>query len=238
MLDSPVMPARRLLQALVVTGATLILGPLVILLCPWNRHGPLFVRLARLWSGCLFRAAGLRLEVGGAEHVPADRAVALLANHVSLLDPPALFLAIPGNFRVVAKRSLFLVPIFGQALWAAGIIPIDRRRRERAIASLDRAAALLRRGLPVLLFPEGTRARAGGLQPFKKGPFVLALQAGVDIVPVIVRGTREALPKATVFARPGVVRVDFLPPVPTAHLTLADRDRLMAEVHARMSAAS
>ena len=230
------MPARRLLQALVVIGATLILGPLVIVLCPWNRHGPLFVRIARLWSRLWFRAAGVRLHVRGAHHVPADRAVALLANHLSLLDPPALMLAVPVNFRVVAKRSLFLVPVFGWAMWAAGIIPIDRRRRERAIASLDRAAALLRGGLSMLLFPEGTRARTGGLQPFKKGPFVLALNAGVDIVPIVLRGTRDLLPKATLFARPGEVQVEFLPPVPTAGLSIEDRDRLMAEVHARMSA--
>jgi 1-acyl-sn-glycerol-3-phosphate acyltransferase len=230
------MAGRALLQLVMVPAATLILGLAAILLCPFSRGGGLFLALARLWSRILFRAAGLSVEASGLELLHPGGAV-LVANHASLLDPPALVLALPVNPRLVAKRGLFYIPIFGQALWAAGVVPIDRGDRERAIESLQAAAARLRAGTPLLMFPEGTRSTDGRLQPLKKGAFVLAIQAGVPVQPIVVTGARALLPRGSVFIRAGTIRVRVLPPEPTASLSHADRDRLRERVEARLRAA-
>ncbi len=228
---------RALLQVLVVPAATILVGAAVILFCPFNRGGRLFLVLGRLWCRILCATAGVTVRVEGLENVDVSRPAVFVSNHQSLFDPPALMLALPVNFRVVAKRSLFYIPVFGQALWAAGIIPINRADRERAIASMDRAAARVRGGLSVLVFAEGTRSRDGRLQPFKKGAFVMAIQAQVPVQPVIVTGSRPVLPKGAIFARPGTVTVRFLPPVSTAGFIFAQRDRLIAAVAERMRAA-
>jgi 1-acyl-sn-glycerol-3-phosphate acyltransferase len=230
------MAARALLQLLAVPAATLVLGLAVILLCPFERSGRLFLGLARAWCRVLCRAAGVRVEVRGQARVRGRQPVVFVSNHASHFDPPALLLAIPVDVRIVAKRSLFLIPVFGQALWAAGIIPINRHDRERAIVSMQRAADRLRTGNSILVFPEGSRSRDGRLQPFKKGAFVTALQAQVPIQPVTVSGSREILPRGAIFARPGTVRVTFLESLATAGLTAADRDWLMQAVAQRMHA--
>jgi 1-acyl-sn-glycerol-3-phosphate acyltransferase len=228
---------RALLQILVVPAATGVVGAAIIILCPFNREGDLSLRLGRIWCRLLCAAAGVRVQVEAREHVPREQPVVFVSNHQSLFDPPALMLAIPVNFRVIAKRSLFFIPVFGQALWAAGIIPINRADRERAVASMQRAADRIRGGLSVLVFAEGTRSRDGHLQPFKKGAFVMAIQAQAPVQPVLVSGSRQVLPKGWLWARPGTVTVQFLPPVATAGLTFADRDALIATVAARLQAA-
>jgi 1-acyl-sn-glycerol-3-phosphate acyltransferase len=228
------MPPRALLQVLAVPAATLVLGLAVILLCPFDGGGRLFPRLARAWCRVLCGAAGVRIEIRGEARVREQPSVVFVSNHLSLFDPPALLLAVPVNFRFVAKRSLFLIPIFGQALWAAGIISIRRGDREKAIASMQRAAQRLRDGLSILVFAEGTRSRDGRLQPLKKGAFVMALEARAPVQPVLVSGSDQVLPRGALFARPGTIRVTFLEPSSTRDLALSDRDRLREVVGRRM----
>ncbi|MCZ6833758.1 MAG: lysophospholipid acyltransferase family protein [Acidobacteria bacterium] len=215
------------LQLVLVPISTLVLGLAMILLCPLDPTRRLFHHLARLWSGILCGGFGVRVQLEGVENVDPQRAAIFVANHQSLLDPPVLFFAIPANVRVIAKRSLFLVPIFGQALWAAGIIFINRRDRRNAIASMNRAAARIRGGVSVLIFAEGTRSRDGCLLPMKKGAFVLAIEAGVPVQPVLVTGTRDLLPRGSFFPRPGTVQVTFLPAIATDGLTYDDRHQLL-----------
>ncbi len=215
------------LQLVLVPGSTLVLGLAMILLCPLDPTRRLFHHLSRLWSSIICGAMGVRVQVEGRENVDPGQAAIFVANHQSLLDPPVLFFAIPANLRVIAKRSLFLVPIFGQALWAAGIIFINRKDRRNAIASMNRAAARIRGGMSVLIFAEGTRSRDGRLLPMKKGAFVLAIEAGVPVQPVLVTGTRDLLPRGALFPRPGTVRVTFLPALSTSGLTYDDRHQLL-----------
>ncbi|MFQ5671034.1 MAG: lysophospholipid acyltransferase family protein [Acidobacteriota bacterium] len=229
------MTARALLQLLAVLLVTLALAVVVIVLVPLARGTSVFPILARLWSRMVLRILGVRLEVDGVGRVDPSRAGVFISNHESLLDPPALLLAIPADVRAIAKRSLFFIPIFGQALWAGGIIPIDRSHRERAIASMRRAALRVRNGAFLLVFPEGTRREGGQtLRPFKKGAFLLAIEAQAPIYPVVVRGARRLLPPGALFCRPGTVRITFLPAVGTTGLSSADRDRLIQDVARRM----
>jgi 1-acyl-sn-glycerol-3-phosphate acyltransferase len=223
---------RGLLQVLVIPPATLLLGAAVILLCPLDAGGRVFPRLARAWARVVLGVSGIRVARSGVEAATAP--AVFVANHISLLDPPALLLAVPANLRFVAKQSLFYIPIFGQALWAAGIIPIRRGDRARAIASMDRAAGRLRRGQSVLVFAEGTRSADGRLRPLKKGAFVMALGAGAPVQPVLISGSRDLLPPGSLLPRPGTIRVELLPPVATDGLEPGDRDRLREQVAARL----
>ncbi len=127
-------------------------------------------------------------------------------------------------------------PIIGWALWLARFPFIDRASRERAIRTLDKAARLLRTGTSLVIFPEGTRSPDGRLLPFKKGGFILALQAGVPIVPVSIRGGGEVLPKGSLRLRPGCIEVIFGAPVSTSHYTMGTKEQLIEEVRRRILA--
>ncbi|MGH9750191.1 MAG: lysophospholipid acyltransferase family protein [Candidatus Polarisedimenticolia bacterium] len=159
-----------------------------------------------------------------------------IANHQSQLDIPALIRALPASTRFIAKKELLYVPIFGWALWLAGFVFVDRRDRDKAIRSLEMAARKVRTGTPILVFAEGTRSPDGRLLPFKKGGFVLAMQAGVPIVPVTVRGGTEILPKGSLRIRPGRIEVSIGDPIDTTRYSFETRDALIADVRRRIEA--
>jgi 1-acyl-sn-glycerol-3-phosphate acyltransferase len=165
---------------------TLVFGLPALVLSLVNRRGDWVLRLGRPWARGICAASGVTVDSVGTENVPADRPVILISNHQSHFDMLAILLTMPRPFRVVAKRHLFYIPVFGWCLSLAGMIPIDRENRAAAIQSLERAAERIRGGEPVLFFPEGTRSHDGGLLPFKKGAFVIAMKAGAPIVPVSV----------------------------------------------------
>lgn len=221
--------------ALNVVAATLFFGPVVILGSLFGVRGRLYDWAGRNWSRRLLRASGVRVRALGLEHLRPDRSQVLVGNHASHYDVLAVSSQLERPFHFVAKQELEGVPIFGRAWKAAGHISIDRSDRDRAIASLDRAADRLRtESDAVVIFPEGTRSPDGRLQPFKKGAFMLALKAGVELVPFAVSGSRAILPKGSWRVRPGTITVRFGEPVPTAGRTEADRDRLIAEVRGRI----
>jgi len=221
--------------ALVVTY-TAVLGSLGILLCFLVPGGAALMPIARFWSLLLMKTYGVQWRT--VYHPDLDRAHpnVFMANHQSQFDIPALVLSMPTDFRIVAKRELLYVPIFGWALWLAGFIFIDRTDRESAIRRLDRAVHTIRRGTSVVVFAEGTRSHDGRLLPFKKGGFVLALKAGVPIVPVSIRGGRDILPKGSLRVRPGTIDVVFGAPVPTAGYSPDTKEELMATVRERIAA--
>ena len=179
------------------------------------------------------RAAGIRVEVMGRERVPAGVACIILPNHVSNLDPPVLFPAIPGMAAAMLKKALMRIPLLGMGMQLGGFVPVERSsRREDAKASVEAAAESLRRGLHMLVFAEGTRSEDGRLQPFKRGPFYLAMQTGVPIVPAVIRGTEKMMRKGSLAITPGLARVEFLEPVWPKDF--ATREELMAAVRGRM----
>lgn len=180
------------------------------------------------WGETVVRVSQARLVVSGKEHLPADKACLMMSNHPSWFDIMVLLHAVTPSLRMVTKQELFRVPIWGQALRASGFIAIDRSNREKAIASLAQARAEITRGTPVWIAPEGTRARDGRLLPFKKGGFVLAIEAGIPILPIGLAGTFDVMPKGAFAMRTGrSVGVALGPPIDPAG---KHRDTLMAEV--------
>ena len=181
------------------------------------------------------RIAGVRTQVAGLERLDRGRAYIYMSNHVSNLDPPVLIPAIPQRTSVMAKRELFRIPVLGRAMRMASLVPIDRSNKETAIASVRAAGEVLRSGISMVVFPEGTRSADGRLLPFKKGPFYMALESGVAIVPITILGTEQMLPKGKSAARPGAATVIFHPPIETA--LFSDRDMLMNAVRDAIASA-
>ena len=179
------------------------------------RHGG-FVGLVRLWGRFPLWLFGVRLETHGRERVEAPGPRLILFNHVSLLDLFVLAALCPEQPVVLYKKELGRVPGLGWALRSLGMIAVDRQNHEAALASIRAAGERLhRQGASVLMAPEGTRSRSGGLQGFKLGAFHLAAGTGVPIVPMIMRGIEGVLPIGSWLVRPGTVRVDYLAPIQT-----------------------
>jgi len=225
--------ALALVVAVVDTVVMGTYGTIVGFLPPrgdWTRNG------ARLWARIILWACGVRLRVEGAEKVPQDTPVVFMANHESWLDIPALLVAIPGQVRFLAKKSLFAVPFLGWAMRAMGFIPVDRENRREAIRSFEEAAQRIRAGRSVLVFPEETRTLTGELLPFQRGGFLIALKAQLPIVPVGLQGPRKILPKKHYLLRPGTIVVRFGEPVLTAGLGVTAKGTLMEEVRAAVDA--
>ncbi len=182
---------------------------------------------ARNWSRSILKLAGVSVRLEGEENLDRDGAVIVIANHESWFDVWALAGWLPIEARFLAKKELSSIPIFGRAWRACGHISIDRGNRESAIASLTRAGLQIRdEGLHMVLFAEGTRSDNGELQPFKKGPFVLAIQGGVPIVPVAIIGTRRLMPKGSFRIGRGEIMVRVGEPIPATGMDHDDRDRL------------
>jgi 1-acyl-sn-glycerol-3-phosphate acyltransferase len=190
-------------------------------------------RLAR-WAHNIVRNAGIVLDVHGRENLLPGETYLVMSNHQSHYDVPVLFCVVGANLRMITKKELFGVPIFGDALAAGGFIKIDRSNRHAAIRSLDEARALLASGTHVWIAPEGTRSRTGQLLPFKKGAFYLAFEAGLPILPVTLSGTSYALPaqgvRSTAGAHVTVTIHPHIDPRPYSARGKGGRDQLMDEV--------
>ncbi len=188
--------------------------------------------LGRVWVRWILATFRVRVDVDGLENVPTHAPIILMANHQSPADIAAIVSTLPVSvqWRFVAKKELVRVPIFGQALVASGHIIIDRGNRERAVASLHRAAGRIRAGISVIVFPEGTRSPDGHLRRFKSGPFHLAVEAQVPIVPITVSGSQLITPRGELRVRAGRVKIVYGKPIPTRGVAIADRKLLKARV--------
>jgi len=172
--------------------------------------------------------AGLRIRAHGLDKLDPNATYIFMANHASNIDPPALIPILPGRTSVLVKKELFRVPVLGQAMKIARLVPVDRSNRERAIASLEAASEVMKRGKHMTIFVEGTRSYTGKLLPFKKGPFFLALRTAMPVVPVTILNTYVLQPKGKHFAKPGTVDIVFHEPI--APERFGDISDLMAQV--------
>jgi 1-acyl-sn-glycerol-3-phosphate acyltransferase len=218
---------RVLLAVPLIAVDTLVCGAATLAAGLVDRSGRACRAIARGWARVLLLGLGVRVDVEGDENLPAGPAV-YAANHGSALDIPILFGYLPADFRFIHKRSLYLVPVLGWSLWVAGHVGIDRGNPFRARKSLHAAALRIHGGTSVAVFPEGTRSPDAGVRPFKRGSFVLALEAGVPVVPVSLRGVKSVVPRGLATLRPGTVRLVIHPAVSTTGRT-ADAAASLAE---------
>ena len=226
---------RGLLTLLTFVVTTTVLGLTAIVAGLVTGKTTIVFRFGRLWSRAHLAAMGIKPVYSGLEHAEGTAPRIFLANHLSTLDIWALVPVLPVTTRFVSKRTIFWIPVLGQAMAVAGFIPIDRQDRASAIRSLSGATEKIRGGASVILFPEGTRSRDGKLARFKRGSFHLALEAGVPIVPVAISGTYEVVRPRSIVVHPGPVAITFAPPVDVAAYA-DDLDGLVARVRADIAA--
>lgn len=181
-----------------------------------------------------FRLARIRVEVRGLERVPAHTSCIFMSNHVSNLDPPALFPRIPGRTSAFLKRSLMKIPVLGYGMKLGEFVPVERDGRvESAVESVETAKRVLARGIHITTFVEGTRSRDGRMLPFKKGPFYLAMETGAPCVPVSIYGTESMMAKGSMRVRPGTAHIVFHAPLDPK--TFASREELMETMRAAIA---
>jgi 1-acyl-sn-glycerol-3-phosphate acyltransferase len=226
---------RGLLTVATFAVSTTVLGIAAIVAGLVTGRREIVFRLGRLWSRIQLKVMGIEPDYMGLEHAQGTAPRIFLANHLSTLDIWVVAPALPDTTRFVAKRSIFWIPVLGQAMAVAGFIAIDRQDRTRAIRSLARASERIRKGESVILFPEGTRSRDGTLGRFKRGAFHLAIEAGVPVVPVAISGTGKVVRPRSIVVRPGTVTVTFSPAIETAAFR-DDLDGLSNRVHAAIAA--
>jgi 1-acyl-sn-glycerol-3-phosphate acyltransferase len=193
--------------------------------------------LGRLGIRVALFLAGTRIVLEGAERLADGRNTVLVANHQSHLDAPVLFQVLAVDFKAVTKKEVFKLPMFSQCLRYAGFIEVNRSDKMQATAAISRAVESLKAGNCFLVFPEGTRSRTGELGEFKKGGFVVAMDAGSRIVPIAIKGVRELMPRGGFRIRPGTVTVQVLDPLDAGSYSYTARDALVAEVRGRIAAA-
>ena len=193
------------------------------------------------WAGIkgvtfFVRVVGVRVRVKGLERIPQGVCL-FAANHTSAADAPAIVGAIPRRVAVLLKESLFKWPIVGQAFQAVHFIPVNRSARKAALASMEKAAEALKAGQSFLIYPEGRRSPDGRLQEFKKGAVVMAIKAGVPIVPMVCIGAHHIMEKHSLVIRAGEIVVEFLEPIDASKYSLEERDVLNQKVHDAMARA-
>jgi len=226
---------RAVLSTISFVAATIMGSVGAVLLGLFDKSGDSVLALARQWSRVILGVPGVKVEVKMHAPIEPGRPYIFMANHASMVDIWAMFVAIPASFRFIAKKQLAGIPLFGWAMTAGRFIFIDRQNAVSARRSMEEAARRIRAGQSVIIYPEGTRTRDGRLLPFKKGGFHLAIDAGADIVPVAIRGSRAVMPRGAALIRAGTVSVEVGAPIPTAGLTVADRDALIAKVRGRVA---
>jgi len=221
---------RTLYITIWVCFATLVAGTLVIVLSFFVRSGNPLHKIARLWGKSILVVSRIKVSVKGLSNIDPSSSYIYMPNHQSNFDIPVLLGHLTVQFRWLAKMELFKIPIFGRAMRKAGYISIDRYHRESAFESLKVAANKIKSGVSVLIFPEGTRSWDGNIQPFKKGGFVMAIDSGVPIVPVVITGTRAIMPKGKFRVYAGHVRMVIHQPIGTSTYTREAKEALMARV--------
>lgn len=227
---------RTAFLVLVYILLVLLLIPFLLLCMLVGTRAPL-VAVGKWAMRLSRRILGIRLDVRGLENVDQGRPLIFMANHLSFLDGPLLFILIPHSVRVIIKKGVGRIPVVGLGMRFVGFLTVDRKGARKGKARIELAARMMReRSYSFLIFPEGTRSRDGRLGAFRRGGFFLALESGAPIVPVAIRGTYEMMPRGRWYVGKGRVRVDFLAPVPSEGTAVETMPDLMEKVRSAIAA--
>ena len=221
---------RTPLIAIWVVLVTIFLSISVIIISFITKSNDMPNKVAAIWARFILAVSCIKVKVIGLSNIDPSKSYIYMSNHQGNFDIPILQAYLPVQFRWLAKAELFKTPIFGYAIGKAGHISIDRSDRKSAFKSLSNAARIIQNGVSVLIFPEGTRSCDGNIRHFKKGGFVLAVDSGVPIVPVIIHGLRPLMLKNKVFVRPGNVLLEIKEPIESAEYTRKTKDGLLKKV--------
>ncbi len=210
---------------------TIIIGSIVALAGIFDRGGRVYDIGARLWARAIRLCAGIKVEIKGLEHLDKNKSYIFMSNHQSHLDAVAWAPNLPFRIRFFVKKELINIPIFGQAIYMSRHIIIDRKNIDSAKKSIEKSRDIINKyKLSVLVFPEGTRSKTGKMGEFKKGGFVLALETGIPIVPVAVKGSFDLLPPHTLLIKPGLIQLNVAEPINVADYTIDTKEVLMDRV--------
>lgn len=219
-----------------ICTATILFGLPAIPFALLPPRGEWFLRFARGWARLILAVSGVRVRVLHPDRFPARTSVVLAANHESFYDILVLLAVLPMSVRFLAKRNLFRLPFLGWSIAAAGFIPVDRHTRSRNAGVVDAALARLQRGRSLVVFPEETRTRAGDLLPFKTGAALIALRAGLPLLPLGLAGTLRIQRRGGFTITPSRVVLAVGEAIPTAGRATTDRGALTGELRGRVTA--
>lgn len=224
---------RTAIFVIILIIETIIAGSLTILVGFINRYSPIvFKYITPWWSKIILFTANIKVEVSGKENIKPNTSYMVICNHQSHMDIPVLVHNLPLRLTFLAKKELFKIPFFGWGMQAAGILKIDRSNQQKAIQTLKNAEKIiLERNFSVMAFPEGTRSIDGEIHAFKKGSFVMAMNTGLPVLPVSIRGTYDILPKKKLIIKPGKVRLKIYPAIETKGYNFDTRNKLVEKVH-------
>ncbi|MDD5009282.1 MAG: lysophospholipid acyltransferase family protein [Syntrophorhabdaceae bacterium] len=223
---------RKALSSLNLLFTTIFLSVIALIISPFDSRGKLIHGIAKFWATTHIRIGGIKVVTSGLDNIATPPYI-FMCNHQSALDIYGLLCSLPLSFRWIAKRQLFLIPLFGWALKRGGHISIDRENPREALKAIDEAARKIREGMNIIIFPEGTRSMDGSLLPFKKGGFSLALRAMVPIVPVGIVGTSTLQPKGSFIPkRKGVIYIHIGKPISLEGMARSAKGEVMNSVRA------
>ncbi len=224
------------ITAPLIVLATIAFGLVSLIVSLFETSGHRQIAVARAWARFLLWGSGVRVKASGLEKIAPNGSYVFVSNHLSYMDTPVVLANIPAQFRFLAKSGLFKIPLMGTHLARAGHIPVPRDDARAALKTMNTAAQVMReRGVSLLIFPEGGRSHTGDLAAFKEGAAYIAIRAGVPLVPIALKGTREVLPFGSGHFRSGPVTMRIGEPIPTDQVHLRDRGRITAELRDRIA---
>jgi len=215
---------------LYVITATAVFGIIAIIISFFSRTGNPVHIIAGIWAKSILIVSGIHVNVKGLSNIDPAKSYIYMSNHQSNFDIPILLGCLPVQFRWLAKAELFKIPIFGRAMRGAGYVGIDRFNRESAFESIEEAAGKMKSGVSIMIFPEGTRSRDGNIRPFKKGGFIMAVDSGASVVPIVIHGTRPIMAKNSLRINPGDVTMEIGNPIETTGYIRETKDDLIKYV--------
>lgn len=221
---------RKILIFLEHAIVTIVLSAIALLVSFFDSHGKALHHMAKFWARIHLMTSGIKVSVTGLENITSPPYI-FMCNHQSALDIFSLFVALPVQFKWVAKRELFFIPFLGWAMKRAGYISLDRKHPREALKAMDDAAKKIRGGMNILIFPEGTRSKDGILLPFKKGVFAFVVRAQVPVVSVGISGSSRLQPKGSFIPnKKGVIYIRIGKPIDTAQGSRSAKTEIMMTV--------